>query len=175
MTTLTKLNITRVSTMKALIIYDNFFSAAKANTALQHSEQNADLVVQWSIRPWRVDMLKFPPTAEEALTEALDAHLIVFAGRIARSLPFWLQDWLEHWAKCRQIKDAALAVIGMEIEEPLSAAAKSDLSQFARRHDMNLLFNNNITIAPFSVGDRSSIIEGPPHECEVSISPTRQQ
>lgn len=175
MTTLTKLNIARVSTMKALIIYDDFLFAAKANSALQHSEQNADLVVQWSIRPWRVDMLKFPPTAEEALTEALDAHLIVFAGRIARSLPFWLQDWLEHWAKCRQIKDAALAVIRAEIAGPLSAAAKSDLSQFARRHDMNLICDDNITIASSLVGDRSSVIEGRPHEREVSISTTTPQ
>src|SRR5580692_4901818 len=99
-----------VSSMKALIIYDNLSSFAKANAALQHSAQNADVNVLWSIRPWRVDMLKFPPTADEALTEAIDAHLIVFAGRCVQSLPFWLQDWLEQWAKYRRVEDAALGV-----------------------------------------------------------------
>src|SRR5271154_5711262 len=69
------------STMKALIIYDDFYSAIKANASLQHSADKADLAVRWNIRPWRVDMLKFPPTADEALTEALDAHLIVLAGQ----------------------------------------------------------------------------------------------
>ena len=69
----------------------------------------ADFAGQWNIRPWRVDLLKFTPTADEALTEALDAHLIVFAGCSAQSLPFWLERWLEQSAKYRRIKDAALA------------------------------------------------------------------
>src|SRR5271156_5278076 len=109
--------------MKALVIYDDFVCAEKANAALQHSAQNANVSVQWNIRPWRVDMLKFPPTAEEALTEAIDADLIVFAGRSAQSLPFWLQRWLEHWAKCRRIQDAALAVIPAQSTDTLSTSA----------------------------------------------------
>src|SRR5882672_6063426 len=106
-----KLNQPQDPTMKALIIYDDFDSAFKANATLQHSAQKADCAVQWNIRPWRVDLLKFPPTADEALTEALDAHLIVFAGHSAQSLPFWLERWLEQWAKLRRVKDAALAVV----------------------------------------------------------------
>src|SRR5271167_4231897 len=97
--------------MKALIIYDDFYSAIKANESLQHSAHKADFSVQWNIRPWRVDMLKFPPTAEEALTDAIEAHLIVLAWHKTQPFPFWLQNWLERWAKCRQITDAALAVI----------------------------------------------------------------
>src|SRR5271163_4397673 len=110
MSKLNRLNAPQDSIMKALVIYEDFACAERANAALQYSAQNADVSVQWNIRPWRVDMLKFPPAAEEALTEAMDAHLIVFVGRRAQSLSFWLQDWLEHWAKYRQIKDAALAV-----------------------------------------------------------------
>src|SRR5271170_2880640 len=101
MTKLNQFNQTQDSTMKALIIYDDFYSALKANASLQHSAHKADLAVQWNIRPWRVDMLKFPPTADEALTEALDAHLIVFAGHSAQSLPFWLERWIEQWIKSR--------------------------------------------------------------------------
>src|SRR5271170_6921362 len=123
--------------MKALVIYDDFVCAAKANAALQHSALNANVRVQWNIRPWRVDMLKFPPTAEEALTEAMDAHLIVFVGRRVQSFPFWLQDWLEHWAKCRLIKDAALAVIGVGNIEVTSS--QSNLSQFAKRDGVGVM------------------------------------
>jgi hypothetical protein len=130
--------------MKALVIYDDFVYLEKANVALQHSAQNANVSVQWNIRPWRVDMLKFPPTAEEALTEAIDAYLIVFAGRRAQSLPLWLQDWLEQWAKCRQIEDAALAVIRAGNAEVMSA--QSDLSQFAKQHGLSVIFDDRDAI-----------------------------
>jgi hypothetical protein len=134
----------KVSSMKALIIYDDLSSFAKANTALQYSEQNVDFSVLWNIRPWRVDMLKFPPTAEDALVEAMDAHLIVFVGTRVQSLPFWLQDWLEHWAKCRQIKDAALAVIGLGNTEVMLSL--SDLSRFAKHHGLSVIFDDRDAI-----------------------------
>jgi hypothetical protein len=139
MSKLNKLDTPQDSTMKALVIYDDFVCAEKANAALQHSAQNANVRVQWNIRPWRVDMLKFPPTAEEVLAEAIDAHLIVFVGHRAQSLSFWLQDWLVHWAKCRQTKDAALAVIGAGNTEVMSS--QSDVSQFARRHGLSVIFD----------------------------------
>src|SRR5271154_7288476 len=122
--------------MKALVIYDDFVCAEKANAALQHSAQNANVRVQWTIRPWRVDMLKFPPTAEEALTDAADVHLIVFVGRCAQSFPFWLEHWLEHWAKCRQIEGAALAVFCEGSGDTTSISATLELSQFATRHGL---------------------------------------
>jgi hypothetical protein len=99
-------------------------------------------------------LLKFPPTADEALTEALDAHLIVFAGRSAQSLPFWLERW--H----RQIKDAALAVVSAGSSKALSSApAKSDLSQFAKRHDLNVIFDDNIKSIPSVIEDKPSSVE----------------
>jgi len=158
--------------MKALIIYDDFASAAKANTTLQHSAQKADCAVEWNIHPWRVDLLKFPPTADEALAEALDAHLIVFAGRSAQSLPFWLERWLEQWTKHRRIKDAALAVVSAGSLEALSSAsAKPDLSEFARRHDLNVIFGDDITSIPSSIEDTSSGGESHQHERKLSKSP----
>ena len=45
--------------MKALIIYDDFASVMKANSSLQNSAAHPDINAQWSIQPWRVDMLKF--------------------------------------------------------------------------------------------------------------------
>jgi hypothetical protein len=158
--------------MKALIIYDDFHSAVKANATLQHSAHKADLAVQWNIRPWRVDLLKFPPTADEALTEALDAHLIVFAGHSAQSLPFWLERWLEQWTKYRRIKDAALAAVNAGSPKTLSlASAKPDLSRFAKRHNLNVIFDDDITSIPSSIEVKPSNVEGNQHEHELSMSP----
>lgn len=47
-------------------------------------------------------MLRFAPTAEEAMSDAADAHLIVFAFRNTRSVPAWLMNWLGRWAVLRQ-------------------------------------------------------------------------
>jgi hypothetical protein len=128
--------------MKALIIYEDLSSFTKAYDVLQNSARKADVNVVWNIKPWRVDMLKFPPTAQEALKDAIDAHLIMFDGRSAQLLPFWLQDWLEKWAKYRRVEDAVLAVIGAGNAAVLSTVAKSDLSQFARHRGLNVIFDN---------------------------------
>jgi len=130
----------QVSSMNAFVIYHDLSSFARVNNSLQHSAQNTGFAVRWKIRPWRVNMLKFPPTAGDALTESIDAHLIVFAGRTGRSFPFWMQDWLEQWAKYRQIKDAALAVIGAGNKEAVSS--QFDLSKFAKRHGLSFIFDD---------------------------------
>jgi len=140
--------------MNALIIYHDFASAAKANAALQHAAQCSDVIGQWNISPWRMDMLKFPPTAEEALTDAAEAHLIVFAGRSAQLFPFWLEDWLERWARNRQIEDVALAVIREAGTDPLSIPVTPELSAFAARHGLNFIFDCDRPIAPSPIEDR---------------------
>ncbi len=132
------------STMKVVIIYDNIASVMEANSSLRHSAKHLDINVQWSIRPWQVDVLKFPPSADESLADAMDAHLIVLAGRCAQTFPFWLQDWLENWAKCRQIKDAALAVVSGGNPE-LPSSPQPYLSQLARRHGLSIIFDDRST------------------------------
>jgi hypothetical protein len=128
--------------MKALIIYQDFASAAKANAALQRAAQNSHARVKWNIRPWQVDTLKFLPTAAKALADATDAHLIVFAGGGAQSSSHWLQDWLEQWAGRRQIQTAALAVFDTRNADKLSPAAALDLPQFAKRHGLSIIFDD---------------------------------
>jgi hypothetical protein len=161
--------------MKALIIYQNLASAAKVNSALQGAAQHADSSVQWVIRPWRVDLLKFPPGAEEALADAADAHLIVFAGGIKQSLPFWLQRWLELWARRRQIENAALAVYSEGIADALSISTTLELSDFATCHGLDFIFDERATLALSTSEDRSSLSEGRLQECEQSLSPILPQ
>ena len=138
---LDKSDTAEYSTMKAFIIYQDFASAAKANAALQRSAEHSDVHVQWNIRPWRVDLLKFLPTASEALADATDAHLIVFAGCCTQSISHCMQDWLERWAGRRQVQTAALAVLGIGDGGQLSPVAP-DLSQFAKRHGLSVIFDD---------------------------------
>jgi hypothetical protein len=138
--------------MKALIIYDDFAKTVEANAALQQSAWYSDISVQWNITLWRVDMLKWPPAAETALTEAIDAHLIVFVGRCAQSPPLWLEHWLEHWAKCRQIENAALAVYCEGSSDALLLPVSLELSRFAMRHGLTVLFDDeNVSRLPTEV------------------------
>ena len=130
--------------MKALIIYDNFALAAKANGLLQQAAQQADGRLHWNIRPWRVDVLRWPPGADEALVDAADAHLIVLAGPRAQSLPPWLKDWLERWDTRRQIPDAALSAVGGIRDDSLSMSASPELFRFAIEHGLNFVADDHL-------------------------------
>ena len=130
------------SAMKALIIYDDLATAVKANNALQHSALNSGFALQWNVNPWQIDMLKSFPTAEEALTDALDAHLIVIASPNEKSSASWFRGWLEHWAKCRQIKEAALALFGIGYADRLVAPAMDEFTKLARSHGLTLIFDD---------------------------------
>ena len=131
------------SAIKALIIYEDFDSAVRANVALQHSARNVDFAVQWNVNPWRIDLLQFSPTAEAALTDASYAHLIIIASCSGKSSAFWFQDWLEHWAKCHQIEGAALALFGVGYSDGLAASAIREFSSIARRHGLSLIFGDD--------------------------------
>ena len=129
--------------MKALILYHDFLSAAKANATLHHSV--AGVHIEWNIRPWRVDLLKFPPLAEEAAADAIDAQMILFTGRCAETLPFWLQDWLNDWAARRHFPDVVLAALS---DTNIPARDLSQLTQFAHRHGLSLILGDQLTAPP---------------------------
>lgn len=140
MSKLDKLRPAPDSEMKAVIIYDDFAFAAQANTALQHAGRRADLNVRWNIKPWRLNVFKDPKARRKALMDAVDAHLIVLAGRRAESLPFRLHEWLASWANVRHVPDAALAVIG-NTNNGLSRPASPELSRFVRQHGLTFIID----------------------------------
>ena len=127
---------------RALIIYDNFFFAEKANAIFQGV---ADATAHWEIRLWRLDGLKLSAEGELALAEAANARLIVFAGPRAQSLPPWLEAWLEKWFACRGVSDAAFAVVGGRNGESLTIPSRPELFQFARKHSLHFVVNEHLT------------------------------
>lgn len=131
--------------MKALIIYDDFASAAKATTALQQSALSANVNAEWSIKPWRTEVLRYPSAANQALVEAVDADVIVLAGFRAGSLPTWVEEWLNYWVIHRDVEDAALAVFYDETAGGLVAPDAPRLSQFAERNGLSFIHENLTT------------------------------
>ena len=157
------------ATINAVIIYDRFEFAAKAKAMLERAVHGTGEATHWSIKPWRVDMLKLRPAAEAAMAEAAEAHLIVLALRQVQSFFPRLADWLERWATCRQVQEAALAVWGSENADTHPVRATPELSHFAGRHGLSLLFDDS---AP--VENESSMLASSLHEREVSRTPTLQ-
>jgi hypothetical protein len=147
--------------MNAVLIYDDFMVAAKANGLLKSSAHRSDGAMQWNVKPWRVDMLKRSPMAAEALAGAADAHLIVLALRQSGSIPTWLMDWLEQWARRRQVPDAALAVKDGGNADTLPARVMPKLSQLAARHGLSFIFDH---IGPIEEGLAPFARHRPEHE-----------
>lgn len=129
-------------TMKALIIYDDFASAVRASTALRQAAHRAKLRANWNLRPWRSDILGFAPTADEALKDAVDADVIMLAGRRVYALPPWLRQWLESWGSRRKSEDCALVVVRDETEGK-GSAPNPGLSLFAERHRLDFIVEND--------------------------------
>jgi hypothetical protein len=180
MSTLPEILPTSDSAIKALIIYTDFLSAAKANATLECSAKNLHFSMHWDIRPWRVDLLRFPSTAQEAWTEAIDAHLIVLAGRHAHWLPLWLQNWLEHWATSRRVEAAALAVIGVEPSAAPSTIASLNVQVFAQSHGLTLMFDDSraaeeLPLRPVEFMPITPPGAGPPPKYQISPIQTNQQ
>ncbi len=155
------------ATMIAVIIYDKYDFATKANAMLERAAQRTGETEHWRVKPWRADILKLPPAAEEALAEAADAHLILLAMRQVQSFLPWLLGWLERWAVCRRIHAAGLAVWAGGIADAGSARAIPDLSHFARRHGLSLIFDDNALAE-----DKSLRLASDLHQREVSLTPT---
>ncbi len=151
--------------MKALIVYDDFASAAKANATLQRIGHRAEVKVQWIIKPWQVNVLREETPAENALTDAVDAHLILFAGRRAQSIPFWIRDWLERWVPRREIQDAAVAVINDGYGGGLAPSASSELATLVQQHGLNFIADEST-----AAKDAGRLFVGPWRDQEAPVS-----
>jgi hypothetical protein len=132
--------------MKAFLVYDDFNSAANVNAALQRWSAQAGHNVHWDVRPWPVNMLKFPPVAEEAMADALDAHMLVFAGPCVHLVPFWFEDWLEEWVRQRQVRDVVVVIISDVSQGGSAAASNCPVSEFARRRGLEIVYSSETRI-----------------------------
>jgi len=148
--------------MKAVIICDDIAFAAKADATLRRTGRPDDIQIQWIVKYWPTSALHGDALAEKALVEALDAHLIVLAARDAEFVPSWLFDWLNRWAKQRQIQDAALGFLGDSNATGPTQSLCPALSILIRDHGLNIIMDRAVasresTKIPFRFSDEGEI------------------
>lgn len=131
------------ATMNAIILYDDFELATKANAILGHAMRHTDETAQWNVKPLRVNLLTLTDLASAALDDAADAHLVVLALREAEPLHASLVDWLDQWAAHRQVADVALALFGGRSGVEQLAPATPELAHFAERNGLSFLFDES--------------------------------
>ncbi|MCS7089826.1 MAG: hypothetical protein RMN51_01060 [Verrucomicrobiota bacterium] len=124
--------------IKAFLLYDDAAWASMAKVLLEQVVQQCE-ESGVSVIPWRADLLSPTGFADAALAEALDAPLMVIALARTGFLPMKLLDWLEVWAGCRTVPDAAMGLItssNLRVSAPL---IRSELEALAHRHGISWL------------------------------------
>jgi hypothetical protein len=155
------------TTMNAMIIYEEYGSAGRANALLKRASDRADAATQWSVKPWRLDMLDWPPLPQDAQRDGAEAHLMVLAVGYWTELPPGLLSWLAGWARQRRVEDAALAVFDGGSGDTFSPTATPALCEFAQRYGLSMIFGE---VSPTE--DEQTDLWADLHEREVAQTAT---
>jgi hypothetical protein len=129
--------------LKAVIIYDDFDSAAHATALLERVAHRTDPSVKLDIKPWRCDVLKQPALAALTVAVAANADLLVLALDRTPSTTTELLNWLKNWAENRRVKDAAVLLL-CAAKSHLQSTFCDEIKTFAAEHDLTLLGNHGI-------------------------------
>jgi hypothetical protein len=129
--------------LKAVIIYDDFDSAAHATALLERVAHRADAGAKLDIKPWRCDVLKQPALAALTVAVAANADLIMLALANIPSPATELLNWLKNWAAHRRVKDAAVLALGTSKSRSHSKFW-DEIKAFTAEHDLTLLGNHNV-------------------------------
>ena len=157
--------------LKAVIIYDDFDSAAHATGLLERVGMRANEAIKWDIKPWRCDVLKQPTLAALTIAVAAHADLIVLALQRIHVPPPELLEWLRHWAKHRRIEDAA--VLSLQAESGAHpATAWNEIKTFLEKQHLTFLGNHRV--APHNRSS-SFIHRLQPHKPPVAPALSRAQ
>ena len=127
--------------LKAVILYDDFDSAAHAMALLERVAHRTDAGVKLDIKPWRCDVLRQPALAALTVAVAANADLIVFALNRIPSPTTELLDWLKNWAAHRRVKDAAVLALGT-VKSHSQSKFWDEIKAFTAAHDLTLLGNH---------------------------------
>lgn len=124
--------------LKAFLLYDDFTLARRAKGRLEEAAAHC-VESNCKVHPWRADLLDEPALADAALADALDAELMLLALGHTVFLPSPVQRWLEVWAACRSVPDAALALLTPPRASSATTLLASELEALARRHGLTWL------------------------------------
>jgi hypothetical protein len=129
--------------LRAVIIYDEFDSAAHATTLLERAALRTGEAIKWDIKPWQCDVLQQPTLAALTIAVAANADLIVLAVQRTHFPPAELLDWLKNWAQHRRIEDAAVLTLHADIGSHRSKAW-NEIKAFLEQHHLTFLGSHQL-------------------------------
>lgn len=130
------------ATMNAMILYEECGSAGKANRLLKRASDRADGATQWSVKPWRLDMLYWPPLAQDAQEGRGRGAPHRAGGLRPCGGPAPAAELAGRWAGHRQVQDAALAVFDGGNGGAFSVTAAPALCEFAQRYGLSFIIGD---------------------------------
>ena len=129
--------------LRAVIIYDEFDSAAHATALLERVGRRVSEAIKWDIKPWRCDVLQQPTLAALTIAVAANADLIVLALHRTHFPPPQLVAWLKNWAQHRRVEDAAVLTLHAESGTHRSKAW-NEIKVFVEGHHITFLGNHKV-------------------------------
>jgi len=139
--------------LRAVIIYDEFDSAAHATALLERVGRRVSEAIKWDLKPWRYDVLRQPALAALTIAVAANADLIVLALHRTHFPPAELLEWLTNWAQHRRIEDAAVLMLHAETGDQRSKAW-NEIKLFAVMHHLTFLGSHEVAAYDYSSASR---------------------
>ena len=130
--------------LRAVIIYDEFDSAAHATALLERAALRTGETIKWDIKPWKCDVLQQPTLAALTIAVAANADLIVLALHRSHFPPTGLLDWLKNWAQHRRIEDAAVLTLHADAGSHQSNTW-NEIKAFVERQHLTFLGSHKIS------------------------------
>ena len=153
--------------LRAVIIYDEFDSAAHATALLERAALRTGETIKWDIKPWKCDVLQQPTLAALTIAVAANADLIVLALHRTHFPPAELLDWLKNWARHRRIEDVAVLTLHADVGSHRSKAW-NEIKTFVEQQQLTFLGSYKL---PTHKNSTSFIHRWPQHKQLAAPSP----
>jgi hypothetical protein len=129
--------------LKAVIICNDTVFAAEAVALLRKVGAHGDLMVAWDIKCWPLNALSDSALGTNALSDSLDAHLIVLPATRARLVPPRVSKWLRTWAEQRLVPDAALGFLRERGDSRSLQTLSSELKAIVQQHGVKMVIGED--------------------------------
>ena len=97
--------------IEVLLLYEDLGTALRAKLSLDRLSVHLGAETGISTRVWRLDLLSHPLLAEQAVMEAVAAHVIILSLRGRRHIRTEVRTWLDRWLDRKEDRSYALAAL----------------------------------------------------------------
>jgi hypothetical protein len=167
------------SPLKVIIVHENTTAGLQAANVLQKLATQLENKLGIDVNPWeicshvwRFEWLQNPKLCEQAVTEAIDADMIIVSTENCAELPASVCSWIESVLPRKQGTVALVAILGRQ-DGPHSAALPSEryLRQLAHHYHVDFLCNTPGHPAPEKIWIEPVLgrLEGEPALSEATI------